>query len=108
MPGSLAVTTGKPAGKQILDPGEIDADGFAARSQVARHCSATTVSIIRHCRVPSTENASSWRPASCSSKKNLNVSLPVGPPEFNGMRLKPAVPFPNNRVLALFVSSARP
>jgi len=103
IPCSLAVTTGKPAGKQI-----------AISATSALTASRRALNSLAIAQQPGVDNSplvasprlkiQQWRTRILQFKKELQRVSAGWPAGFNGMRLKPAVPFPNDQSFCVFLS----
>ena len=102
---SLVVTTGKSAGKQIAIP---------ATSALTASRSVLSLAIAQQPRMDNWPLVASprlkiqqWRPRILQFKKELQRVSAGWPAGINGMRLKPAVPFPNDQSSRVFLSHQR-
>ena len=103
IPCSLAVTADKPAGKQIAIP--------AASTLTASRRALNSLAIAQQPGVDNSPLVASprlkiqqWRTRILQFKKELQRVSAGWPAGFNGMRLKPAVPFPNDQSFCVFLS----
>ena len=98
---SSAVTTAKPAGKQISATSTLTASRRVLKSvATAQQPRIDNSPLVASPRL----KIQQWRTRILQFKKELQRVSASWPAGFNGMRLKPTVPFPNNQSFCVFLS----